>query len=594
MKKLMKLMALVLVLVLAIGVMVACNDTTTTPPDDTPGNTDDPGTTPPTDDDPPADPGNGEDTVDTGKKYTVIFKYVDPQGNELKDKDGYSDKSHKNIKFNGTARNTNLDDVQAFDEYVIIGWNADLEAAKAGTVDPKATAAVKSNRTLYSVVRAKVNYEITFLDASGKEFQKIEIKEGTGLTDAIPRPVEMGKYFKGWEKVEDTADSDPDCIRDACSFKAVMGATDGTIGKVAAGTIALDGKKEAAYMTSGAYLPLNMKRQADHSYDVQTQNPSTGKMGDRAVPVTKANTYIVWDGDYIYLLIEVFDKTLVGRAESYVKGGVDAWCNDAIELWYTFEQEAALTTNETRVGCDAMGYSKYALGRDKGIGGGRSTHYEEIQVKVRNYLLGDTGADLSTKNNLGETLPSYIMEFKIPAKTEGTADFEQYPDLSGAELDAFTQTGLIPGGDAESNDMSNYAFTDGKKLVAGDFVRFNLQLNDLMFTQQQLSGATGEFLDAPPEAKLLEDIPDYKPENFKTQLFAIDATGKITGAASTRGMFSASSSTQREVNAYIMFSLSNSEQCATKIWSLGAGANRAVIFYDKDGKVYTRPANADE
>ena len=579
MKKLLKIMSLVLVLVLAIGVMVACNDTT--PPADVPGNTDDPGTTPPVDDPgttPPADDGNGEDATDIGVKYTVTFKYVDPQGNEIKDKDGYGEKDHKNIKWDGDARNTNIDDVQAFADYVIIGWNADLEAAKAGTVDPKATANVKGNRTLYSVVRAKAEVKVVLQNSVGEKIGEVNVKEGEALP-AVDYPREVGKYFKGWEKVGTTT-SELDCIREACTFKATAGVTDGIVGKVAAGSIVIDAKKDAAYTTSGAVLPVNMKRNADGAKMVDNA-------GSRAIPTSKTDVAVVWDGDYVYMLIEVYDKTLLQRADAYVKGGIDAWLNDSVELWYTFEQNASLAKNETRIGLDCMGKGTYALGRDKGIGGGRSTHYEEIEYATRD-AFHHTGTDLSTPAALGITAPSYIIEYKIPAKTEGAADVAKYPDLTGSDLESFKKTGLIPG-KTMSNDINDFAFTDGQKLVAGDFIRLNLQVNDLMFTQDQIEGKTNEMIDSPDEARLIADLgADYKKQS--TGLYALDVvTGKLTGAAYPyTAKFAAAGSTQRDVKYYIMLSLGDTAKAENNFVELGVNASFNTIFIGKDGNEYVR------
>ncbi len=531
--------------------------------------------------------------------YTVTFKYVDPNGNAMADWRGYTEKTVMNIGYGKEAKNDLFEDPTAFADYVIIGWNEDLAKAKAGEIDENCVKSVKSNKTVYSVVREKVYFEIKFKNPDGTVFNTVSMKEGSAVDDTIPHPVCPGKYFKMWQLVEEDVDSSINCIRDDCSFVAVFGSTDGIIGKVAKNTIILDGKRDEAYNTSGAYLPVNLKRQADQetagSYDVNTVNPNTGSTGTRGVPTVDVDTWIVWDGDYIYLCIEVSDKSLVGRNQLYVKGGIDAYLNDAVELWYSFEQDATLTKNETRVGLDAMGTATYALGRSLGIGGGRSTHYDEIKYHVRNNLLGDTGSDLSRTGYVGnaewkssadgeepEYLASYIMELKIPAWTEGAADIS----IPGID----TKTGRLPGKAEDSNKKEDYAFTSGMKLQAGDFVRFNIQVHDLMISQSEMTGAVGTyFWDCPPIAKVLDDWPRYDPFKHKTMLFATDGNGTITGQADTYGRFSAAGNTQRDVEQYVMFTLGDTGEAETKIWSMGTtGAKNTSVFYTKTGEVYVR------
>jgi len=519
-------------------------------------------------------------------KFTVMFNYIDLDGDPMPDMDGYTRKQVKNIQFGKDVRDSVLGDVQRFDDYVIIGWNADLAQATAGVIDPDCTKNIRSDKTLYSVVRAKETFTVTFKKADNSDFQTLQLKEGSVIDDSIPRPVQMGTYFKAWALYSEDSESSLACIRDDCEFIAVVGRTDGVIGKVAAGSITVDGIKEDAYMTSGAYLPVNTTLQADRGTT-------------RAEATVDADTWLVWDGDFIYMLMEVSDKSLVGRADAYVKGGIDAYLNDAVEIWYSFEQDGTLTNNETRVGLDAMGTAKYALPRSSfkgvitGIGGGRSTHYEDIQYAVRNYLLGATGSDLSRTGYVGnvawdgtgaepEYQASYIIEFAFPAWTEGAAD-----TTKGAD----PKTGLLPGRSVESNNIEDYAFTSGDKLVAGDFVRFNLGINDLMISQREMTGAPGTyFWDCPPEG-IAYGWPGAEWARHNSMLYATDGAGNIVGMANTTGLFSASGNTQRELQYYVMFSLSDTSEAQTKVWSMGKKTvdDRAVpTMLKSDGTEYVR------
>lgn len=579
MKKIFKIMSLVLMIVLAIGVLAACNDKA---PDETPDGTTDDGNT---DTDKPSGPADDEGDAPAGEgPFDVTFMYIDPQGNAMKDTEGKTERTHQKVKLGKEARNTVIDDPQVFKDYVIVGWNADKAQAMAGVVDDAATKNIKSNKILYSVVREKYDFTVTFKGADGQVFKTLTMKEGSAIDASIERPVMMGTYFKAWVP-DGEYESDTSCIRDNSTFKATVGATDGTIGKVAAGSITVDGKKDDAYMTSGAYLPLNTTLQADRSKT-------------RAEATVDADAYLVWDGEYIYMLLEVSDKTLVGRGEAYVKGGVDAYLNDTVEIWYNFEQDMSKTRNETRVGIDAMGYSKYALprsiynGKVTGIGGGRSTHYDGIEVKVRNKVKGDQGTDLSRTGYKGdatwiegngaepEYMASYIMEIKFPAWTEGAADTSKGAD---------PRTGLLPGKSEDSNNIDDYAFTSGTQLIAGDFVRFNIQINDLMISQAETTGAAGtRFWDCAPLEKVQEDWSGYAtatPSQLRSMLYATDGAGKITGMADTSDLFSASGATQRDLPYYVMFSLSNNENAKTIVTKLG---NKTV-----DGKVVPTMLKAD-
>lgn len=587
MKKIFKIMSLVLMIVLAIGVLAACNDNAT---DETPGtsdggNTDNGNTNTGT-----GNEGEGEGETPAGEgPFDVTFMYIDPQGKAMKDTEGETERTHRKVKFNKDAKNTTVDDPQVFEDYVIIGWNADKAQAMAGVVDDAATKNIKSDKILYSVVRAKYDFTVTFKSADGEVFKTLTMKEGSVIDASIERPVMMGTYFKAWV-VDGEYDSTTSCIRDDSTFKATVGATDGTIGKVAAGSITVDGIKDPAYMTSGAYLPLNTTLQADRSKT-------------RAEATVDADTYLVWDGEFIYMLLEVSDKTLVGRGDAYVKGGVDAYLNDTVEIWYNFEQDTTQTQNQTRVGIDAMGYSKYALPRSvyggnvTGIGGGRSTHYDDIVFAVRNNVRGDQGTDLSRTGYVGnatwtegtgaepEYMASYIMEIKFPAWTEGAADTSKGAD---------PKTGLLPGKSEDSNNIDDYAFTPGTKLLSGDFVRFNVQINDLMIAQKDMTGAAGTwFWDCAPQTEVNKwaGYATATQSQLRTMLYATDGAGNITGMADTSDLFSASGATQRQLQYYVMFSLSNDENAETIVTALGSKTvDGSVVptMLKADGSEYTR------
>ena len=88
MKNIVKLLALMLVVLLAVGVLVACDgdkpDAGNTPGGDTPGG-ETPGGDTPGGETPGGDTPGGETPVEpgNGKQFNVTFKFVDSEGNEL-------------------------------------------------------------------------------------------------------------------------------------------------------------------------------------------------------------------------------------------------------------------------------------------------------------------------------------------------------------------------------------------------------------------------------------------------------------------------------------------------------------------------------
>ena len=131
--------------------------------------------------------------------------------------------------------------------------------------------------------------------------------------------------------------------------------------------------------------------------------------------------------------------------------------------------------------------------------------------------------------------------------------------------------------------------------MAGDFVRFNLQINDLMISQREMTGAVGTyFWDSPPEVKIAEAMASgalRAETNQRTMLYATDGAGNIVGMANTTGLFSAPGNTQRDLSYYIMFSLSDSAEAQTQVWSM---SNKTVdgrvvpVMLRADGTEYVR------
>ena len=592
MKKFLKIMALVLVVILALSIFVACND------------------------DPPAGGGGNEGGGEgggngggnggnggggsTAATFTVTFKYVDKNGNPMQYVEDNSTEYKRTVNAGGSVIQPALvDDKEAFADYVIIGWDGDGD----GKVDELWRDA-KSDFTVTSIVRDKVNYSVKFYREDGTTLYKdISMKEGTGIDDyEVGKPVEAGKYFKSWIKV--SGESSTALIEDEVVFKASYGISDGSIGKVAAGTITVDGIKEPAYATdgtgSGAYLPVNTTQQADHvpwqGYNgTNTDDIEDG--GSRGVPTVDVDASLVWDGEYIYLFVEVYEKTLVGRSSTYTTMVSDAYLNDTVEVWYYFEQKATGTGNNyTRVSAGAVRYAnsvtgefetlRYASPRSAGIGGGRSTHYDQTEVAVRSAL--DTYDDPTFDGVFdleGKTKPSYHVEIAFPAYTEGKAD----PTVEGIDAGS----GRKPNASITSNLPEDYAFTSGQKLVAGDYVRFNLQINDLMLSQNDIAGLPGSIFADCPSGVVGERYYLFYVDDQGNLLTDPDTGKPIEAQGSDEAMyatFSAVAHTQMDTTYYIMFTLSDTEEAQTKIWGLDGKNVERKYYSDKECTVeYTRP-----
>ncbi len=531
MKKIVKLLSLMLVLVLAVCVFVACGDSADDKkPDEgkTPdkGDTDDPGKKP--DDDP----------VDTGAKLTATFKFIAPDGTELE-----PEVERRNIAYNAEARVPNgyVDNVNRFEDYVVIGWDSDGDK-----LPDEGHKNVKKNLVINAVFRAKENFTVKFYESADK-FVSVTVKEGNAVDmTKVSFTPQVGKMFKNWTNADAEDSSTLDSIRSNASFVATFAKIDSIIPLVDKNTIVIDGKKDPAYR-SGAYLPVNEEKHADRAESTYTaadaqaarpknRNEASPHLPDEPTSWITADAWLVWDGDYIYMMLEISDKTLTARSPKYVQMNVNAWLNDNVEAYFNFEQTSSSERNNKKLGLDAMGQRLFA--NSIAVYGNNSTHYEEMEGAARSALgyyengqrkdadptdgLTYDKATLESTDNVGvqyaATLNaaknySHRIELKFAAKTEGVPDKENYDvddngrlkegavipdgDLAGATVPALTNNN-----DPEQVKMGYYRFTAGEKLVPGSFVRFALQINDLMVSMEDMLN---------PNSGFYEDLDKFVP-----------------------------------------------------------------------------------
>lgn len=451
MKKLVKLLAVMLIAIMAVTVLVACDDSKKDDGDKKDpvtdnGNSGDNGNK---DDGNKGDENQGGSSV--GNRFTVTFVVKNPDTGE-----DLMTPVNKQVAKNKSALPPKQSDI---DKWIVDGWDCDGDG-KADKLYEKVT----GNMTVTAVLREKKQFTVSFVARDGATaLGSVSVRENDQLGNAwmqsIDIPVIKGYYYTSLKSLTDGISVN--VISGDCTFQLVYAMADGTVPKV--DKIELDGKRDAAYETA-VTLPVDYSKQSDWEF-----YNSYGQLGSRAEPQITANTKaeVVWDGDYVYLLISVDDKTLGGRTSLYMGNVDNAWMNDSVELFYSFEKGENREMNRTKVGVvpvpPSQSQMKYSVPLSSGINQGRSTHFEEIQVAVSTYMTDNT---LSSNPTNGQY--SYRVEIKIPAKTEGSAAENCDPS-----------TGLKPSANEGSKDKNDYAFTDGEKLSAGDCIHLQLQINDL-------------------------------------------------------------------------------------------------------------------
>lgn len=596
MKNILKLVALLIVAFMIVGAFAACNgdsdtgnttdngntntnNNTNNNTNTDPGNTDDGGNTPaPT----PTPDGDVVDDYDQNKTYSVVFKFVDPNGNALVNTSGEKPETEADIVRSvkggkaALAPRGVIDDLQRYDDWVIVGWDSNGDG-KADDIYSK----VGRSLEVKTICRPKVDCTVTFVNEREEPIENgvLTLKEGAEITNELCEanfviPVEVGKYFKGWTLASNSAESNSSvtCIADNCTFMPTYGATQGTIPLVT-DTISIDGKKDSVY-NNAAYLPLNNQRQAEGGAAAEDDPSVVGNLtSQRYKTKTTAGAYMVWDGEFLYILVEVSDKTLCGRNTFYINAVPNSFFNDTVELFYTFEQDTA-SNNKTKVGLDAQGVKLYSITRSQGLRSGKSTHFEEIEYAALNALTSEgvaSGLSVTGYAADGTTdVPSYRVEFKIPAKTEGVPDEDAGADPTYGFLgsaDDYESEEAFKNAITEADKDktgSRFAFTDGKALKAGDFFRVALQVCDLMVPQDVLAN---------PESGCHED-----PSKTGKSAWLYNAEG-----TEVYPKFSAVAQTQYATKYYVMFSLGATDEALTTVYSFSADQK----FLDANGKDIT-------
>ena len=535
-------------------------------------------------------------------KFTVTFRFLDPVTGEALAKEI----ARKNIGYgNATfAPPGYMNVVTKFENYVLIGWDSDGD----GVAD-EGYKNVKKNLTVNAVFRVREMFTVKFYDTP-THYTEVQVKEGEAIdTSSVTITPEIGKTFKQWINADASDRTTLDCAWGNATFVAQYTRINSVIPMVEKGTITVDGIKEAAW-DNATYLPVNEERHADvesGTYYLQ-QNDRPTNNGDTIRGIESswitADAWLLWDGDYIYMLVEVSDKTLTYRNPLYILQNYNAWLNDNVEAYFNFEQNAASNTNLKKLGIDALGFNLFA--NSIAIYGQNSTHFEEMEGAARSALgyyenwsfMEYTESDLTAAPDALENTDaarvqydgytgtknySYRVEFKFAAKTEGVPDTEHYPvDENGRlpegyEVEIMGMPFTVPALDIQNSedkndpaktDMAFYRFTDGEKLQVGSFVRFNLQINDLLVTRDMMDDPNSGFYEGDPM-----DFAVQKENQFYDEY-----------GTAFLPPFVPAGHTQYNLSDYVTFALGGKDDAAKwEVYELKGNVYEEAVMLDADG-----------
>ena len=128
--------------------------------------------------------------------------------------------------------------------------------------------------------------------------------------------------------------------------------------------------------------------------------------GTTAAPTTEDFIYFLWDGEFFYACAIVYDDDIVTRGEKYVNEAVNEnpYCNDVVELWYTFDGDIPTGHAMVEKAClDAFGYKLFSSANE----GILSNNFSDIEAVATRHI---------DEENPEKSY--YICEFKFPCMNE--------------------------------------------------------------------------------------------------------------------------------------------------------------------------------
>lgn len=234
-------------------------------------------------------------------------------------------------------------------------------------------------------------YSVKFLNPDGSVLKQLSVTEGFDVDKAeIPAAnavkVSEGYYFAGWENENLLTNVTKDVTVKATQKKATA-----TLKKLAAKPT-VDGVKDDGYVLIGSL---------DHVIGGKAVDEATWKEKSQGID---AQVYACYDGDYIYVYVEVKDSKVVSFGKEYYNAGFDAWQGDNVEMW--FKLDGAQYKNSV----DAFGYKQYST---------IPLHGDKTLFATR--LIGDD--NLASYKAAGKPVitnaTGYVVEMAVPANRVG-------------------------------------------------------------------------------------------------------------------------------------------------------------------------------
>lgn len=234
-------------------------------------------------------------------------------------------------------------------------------------------------------------YSVKFLNPDGSILKQLSVTEGFDVDKAeIPAAnavmVSEGYYFAGWENENLLTNVTKDVTVKAMQKKATA-----TLKKLAAKPT-VDGVKDDGYVLIGSL---------DHVIGGKAVDEATWKEKSQGID---AQVYACYDGDYIYVYVEVKDSKVVSFGKEYYNAGFDAWQGDNVEMW--FKLDGAQYKNSV----DAFGYKQYST---------IPLHGDKTLFATR--LIGDD--NLASYKAAGKPVitnaTGYVVEMAVPANRVG-------------------------------------------------------------------------------------------------------------------------------------------------------------------------------
>ena len=397
MKKHIKLLALIAIALVALCVFASCNDN--------PADTKAPETNPPptTESDPPATnpPESTEDSTGDSTEDSTEDSTGGNQGDdELFEIDPGLNKNGKyTVRFLAYAAGSDYENptYELFCEVEVApggrarpnGRPADIRGWKWAMTWDKDLSDVNQSMVVCAKYNKLDDFYVSFYDYEGNPIEgKTEILRFDGErldVEDVPTVGKVkGKYFAGWSLVDSkdataTAETVTDSYTKGVKGNMILKAyyADCTVvAPFVKEEIVIDGYMDDAYqkysLVDGKYInavPFFVDKTGEYVTDGGSgadknnfkntsfwQDPETK---EREWPDTEADTYVIWDGEWIYFMVEVTDNTLGTRSAAYVINTPNAYQNDTVEFWYNFEQNHTAVTNKMKVGIDAFGLRQF-------------------------------------------------------------------------------------------------------------------------------------------------------------------------------------------------------------------------------------------